>query len=170
MQHSVLLITISGEDRPGLVRAISEVLVQQGANWEQSRMMNLSGRFVGLLQVQVDSSKASELEMALESLEDLQMTIAYGQPSPLPARTLQLNILGADHPGIISEISNVLASQEINVETLRTHTEPAADSGTILFRATAQLSMDQPLSLSDLQTSLESLAEDLMVTVEIAES
>lgn len=169
MQHSILLITVSGEDRPGLVRDISEVLVQQGANWEQSRMMNLAGRFVGLLEVHVDSSKASELEMALESLKDLEMTIAYGKPSPPPARTLQLTVVGADHPGIISEISNELAAQGVNVETLSTRTEPAADSGTILFRATAHLSTAQPVSLNQLQEGLEALAEDLTVNVEVAE-
>ena len=50
---SVLVVTISGEDRSGLVEELADVIAAHGGNWEHCRMAHLAERFVGLLQVSV---------------------------------------------------------------------------------------------------------------------
>ena len=55
--NSILLITLSGVDRVGIVREVAHWVTAFGANWERSRMIRLSGRFVGLLQVSVTDEK-----------------------------------------------------------------------------------------------------------------
>jgi len=43
-----VVLTLIGDDRPGLVESVSEVLAAHGANWEQSRMASLAGKFAGI--------------------------------------------------------------------------------------------------------------------------
>lgn len=165
---SVLLITLSGVDRPGLVRELSDVVNGIGANWEQSRMMHLSGHFVGLLEVSVEETKAHELIVKLRELGDLELTIAEGSSTAPPEHVFHLELVGADHPGIVSEIFGVLAQDGINVELLRTETEAAADSGTPLFKANARLSAPAGADLTAIRQSLEAIAQDIMVTIDFA--
>ena len=49
--NSVLVLTISGQDRAGLVEKLADVIAEHGGNWEHCRMAHLAGRFVGLLEV-----------------------------------------------------------------------------------------------------------------------
>lgn len=167
---TILLITVSGLDRPGLVRELSDVVARVGANWEHSRMMHLAGRFVGLLEIRVDEGNAHELVKQLRELGDLELTIAEGQSIAPPDRALDLEMVGVDHPGIVSEVFGALAAKGINIESLTTGTEPAPDSGSQLFRAQARLSVPVGLDLATVRESLEALAEDTMVTIEIAEN
>lgn len=168
--NAVLLITLSGVDRPGLVSELAEVVSGLNANWEHSRMMHLSGRFVGLLEIHLDSTKEDRLVERLGELKDLELTIARGSSSSRGERVFELSLVGADHPGIVSEISEVLVKHGLNIEALSTATEAAADSGTPLFRAHARLTALTKIDVQDLRMSLEAIAHDLMVEVDIAES
>jgi len=164
--NSVLLITLSGLDRPGLVQAIADVVAGLGANWEQSRMMHLSGRFVGLLEIHVEADKEDELSHRLRDLGDLELTIAKGEPLPSPAHSFELDVVGSDHPGIISEISGILTKYRINIEALTTWTESAPDSGTPLFRANALLSAKAAVNLAEFKEALEEITQDLMIRID----
>lgn len=45
----MMVMTVIGKDRPGLVRSLSKVIEASGGNWEQSRMCRLGGQFAGIL-------------------------------------------------------------------------------------------------------------------------
>ena len=57
--ETVLVLTISGKDRAGLVEQLADVIAAHGGNWEHCRMAHLAGRFVGLLEVSVSGAKRS---------------------------------------------------------------------------------------------------------------
>lgn len=42
-----LIVSFIGEDRPGLVQTLSDVVAGYGGNWEESRMVHLGGHFSG---------------------------------------------------------------------------------------------------------------------------
>ena len=83
-----------------------------------------------------------------------------GQPPPV-----QLSLVGQDRPGIIREISQVLAAQGVNVEELSTECTNAPNTGQALFRATAQLRLPAHVSANALREALEQVAADMMVDV-----
>jgi glycine cleavage system regulatory protein len=60
-----LIVTVIGEDRPGIVDQISDVVLAAGANWEESRMARLAGKFAGILRVSVDPARAADLAAGL---------------------------------------------------------------------------------------------------------
>src|SRR5262245_39151965 len=116
-----LVLTVIGEDKPGLVEQLSDQVLGAGANWEESRMARLSGKFAGILRVTVDESQAERLTAGLGSLEAAGLRVVVersGEQSPF--RTIGLELVGHDRPGIIREISRALTHGGVNIEELET--------------------------------------------------
>jgi glycine cleavage system regulatory protein len=168
-----LVVTITCPDRPGIVERITEVLVAQAANWEQSRMARLGGDFAGIVLVSVAPEKAEPLAAALRALAHEQMTVLVKPTQPaaggaLPSGTLyELRLTGADHEGIVHKVSAYLASQGINVEAMETEVVPAPISATPLFQMEAQINVPPRLTLADLQGDLDRIGDDLGVDIEV---
>lgn len=168
-----LVLTLIGPDRPGIVEAVAEPIAAHGGNWLESRMAHLAGQFAGILRVEVPDENAASLVAALRRLEErgLRTTIESGpRPAALAARrTLVVDLVGLDRPGIVREISHVLAERGVNIEELVTDRAPAPMSAELLFRSHARVNVPEGLDASELRTRLERLAHDLMVQVTLAE-
>jgi methionyl-tRNA formyltransferase len=169
-----LVITAIGPDRPGIVNELSQVAQRFGANWEQSRMASLAGQFAGMAHFVVDDSKSDALAAAFRALEGsgLTIVIARGAPTTAPsrARRLRLDLVGHDRPGIVRELSGGLARLGVSIDELHTLVTGAAMSGEPLFRVKALLAVPEAVTTSALRTSLESLADEMMVDLEPAQS
>ncbi|MFM1897569.1 MAG: hypothetical protein RLZZ385_2643 [Pseudomonadota bacterium] len=161
-----LVLTIIGNDQPGLVERLAQTIADNGGNWLESSMSQLAGKFAGILQVSVADSDADRLIAELHKLSDrLKLVIekATVEPVQVPARTLNLSLVGNDRPGIIKEIARTLAGLSINVEDLDTECVPAPMSADVLFKARAVLKAPTDLDLDSLRTTLEQIADDLIV-------
>jgi glycine cleavage system regulatory protein len=168
--RTVLILTISGKDRAGLVDQLADVIAAHGGNWEHSRMAHLAGRFVGLLEVSVSGENQQELEAALRTISDLDVMIAIGElEAPEPMRQFDLEVVGSDHPGIVRDVFKALAAVGVNVEELSTKTTNAPESGGLLFEARARLACGVDVDHYGIQSSLEAIAHDLMVDVRLIE-
>jgi glycine cleavage system regulatory protein len=169
-----LVLTLIGPDRPGLVEAVAEPIAAHGGNWLESRMAHLAGQFAGILRVEVPDAKAAALVEALRRLEarGLRITVeSEPRPAaPAPRRTLLVDLVGLDRPGIVREISHVLAERGVNIEELVTDRTPAPMSAELLFRSRARVNVPQGLDATELRSRLEKLAQDLMVQVTLAET
>ena len=168
-----LVLTLIGLDRPGLVEALSRAIAGHGANWLESRMSRLAGRFAGILLVSVADDRADSLTAALQALqaEGLHVVVEKShteEPSPRPRR-LDLSLVGHDRPGIIRDISQALARRSVNVEELCTGCTSAPMSAEVLFQATARLQVPDGLDVDELRDALEELASDLMVDITLSE-
>lgn len=165
-----LILTLLGPDRPGLVSAVAARARAAGANWMESRMAQLAGQFAGVVRLEVDPEAAGNLEDVLRELEaeGLKVAVELGREVPVPARhRVQMDLVGHDHPGIVQDISAVLASHGVTIEVLETGCEPASMSGGLLFRARAELGMPSGAGLDTLQEDLEAIANELMVDLEL---
>lgn len=161
-----LVLTVLGDDKPGIVEQLSDQILAAGANWEESRMARLAGKFAGLLRVSVDADHADALAANLTRLNAGGLTVVVepsGDSQAGPFRTLRVELLGNDHPGIVRDISRALAQHQVNIEELETSVTSAAMSGEALFRARALLRIPATVSLDALVGVLEALAGELMV-------
>jgi len=165
----VLVLTISGKDRAGLVEKLADVIAAHGGNWEHCRMAHLAGRFVGLLEVTVAGDKQQDLEVALRTISDLDVMIATGAASLElePLHQFDLEVVGSDHPGIVRDVFKALALVGVNVEELSTRVYSAPDSGGMLFEAKARLGCSAEIDREDIRTSLERIAQDVMVDMRL---
>src|SRR6478735_963047 len=60
-------LTCIGDDRPGLVSALSAPINAHGASWERSQMARLAGKFAGILMVAVPDDQAEALVAELSA-------------------------------------------------------------------------------------------------------
>jgi glycine cleavage system regulatory protein len=167
-----LVVTVIGDDRPGIVERLSEQVLGAEGNWEESRMARLAGKFAGLLRISVDADRADVLATALAGLHHEGLTVVAERSGVAPVeqfRAFSLQVFGSDQPGIVRDISRVLAQHGVNIEELETEVTSAPMSGETLFRARAQLRIPAAMSGEQLRTALETIAGDLMVDVTLAE-
>ena len=170
---SFLVITITCSDRPGIVERVTDVVVAHGGNWEESRLARLGGDFAGIVMVSVPTERADELTTALTSLANDEMTVAVKDTSPVAPDTRTGHVLctlrleGADHEGIVHDVSAYLAKQGINVEAMETGVVSAPMTATPLFHMEAQLNVPPSLTIDDLRENLLLIAEQLGVSIDV---
>jgi glycine cleavage system regulatory protein len=169
-----IVLTVVCDDHPGIVESISQVLASHGGNWAESSMMTLAGKFAGILLVQIDERKADTLIAELEGLKAEGMQIvAQRSHSSAPEQALgayAIELVGQDHPGIVHDITEVLARHQINVQELETTIQSASMSGEHLFLAHAKIAVPQEVAIDRLQDELEELANELMVDISLRDT
>ena len=172
-----LVLTVIGNDRPGLVEQLATTISRHEGNWLEASMAHLAGKFAGIVCIRIASDRIEPLKGALSTLPGLRVTAEESPASepaaPVPGtarRRLKLSLVGHDRIGIVREVSQVLARHAINVEDLVTHTESAPMSAGILFHARAELTASAELDARTLTADLERLSNDLMVDITLDES
>jgi len=167
-----LIITILGDDKPGLVRSISEVLGSHTANWSESRMAHLAGKFAGILEVSVSENNLKVLSSALENLQTdgLKIQIETAQKIQLdePTETLQVGILCQDRIGIINDVTQVLASLNVNIEDLESTVKEASMAGGMLFDAKLTLGLPKDITAESVEDALEKMSDQLMIDINLS--
>jgi len=163
-----LVLTFVGDDRPGLIGAISEKIAACGATWLESRSARLAGKFAGILLVGVPDARAAELRTSLHMLEStgLHLAIEEGAPAEAgrqPGRLLRLDLLGHERPGIVRDVTLALTGLVVNIEEFASDLESAPFTGVEMFRARALLRAPDELGVEDLRKALERLAGEIMV-------
>jgi glycine cleavage system transcriptional repressor len=126
MRHFAL--SAVGRDRPGIVAAMSEVLLHHSANIEDSQMSILRGHFAMMLVVAVpedadaailgeelaEAGRTLDLEaVALSALEEV-------DPASEPEASHVVTVYGVDHPGIVHAVTRALADRGVDITDLTT--------------------------------------------------
>lgn len=172
-----LVLTVIGPDRPGLVSALSDVIAAGGGNWLDSRMASLAGQFAGILLLDVPTDRVDALRHGLQQLETMGLRLQVVQnrgaadaAAPAGGRVLKLELIGQDRPGIVRDISRVLAEQHVSISDFHTARASGSFSGEAMFKASALLRLPAGLDALALQRALEGLANELMVDLELQDS
>jgi len=168
---STLVMTVIGPDRPGLVELVTANVVDHGGNWLESRMCRLGGQFAGIVRVEVPTAKSDALLATLAKLEKEGLQISARQETA-PVQSARgsvavLELVGQDRPGILHQISHVLARHSVNVEELSSDRVNAPMDGSMLFQAHISVLLPADVSLAQLRAELEKIATDLMVDVQL---
>ncbi len=167
-----LVVTVIGDDRPGIVNALSDIAQRFSANWAGSHMASLAGQFAGIVHLEAADADAEPLIAALRGLDTLGLHIGIARGSPKsPAgarRKLRLELVGHDRPGIVRDLSGSLAAIGVSIDELHTQIVSAAMAGGQLFKVKALLAV--PIAVADdaLRVSLEAIANEMMVDIEPA--
>jgi glycine cleavage system regulatory protein len=168
---ATFVLTVLGDDRPGLVSALSAPISEHGASWERSQLAQLGGKFAGIVVVWVPDERYDALVADLAALEARGLQIALErshEPEPRETKGLVLELLGNDRPGIVAEISSALAEQQVSIEELTTDVRETPHAGGMLFVARAVLDAPSGADLDALRSVLEALADELMVDITLS--
>jgi glycine cleavage system regulatory protein len=165
--RTTLLLTAVGPDRTGLVESLAQKIAAVGGNWEESRLARLGGQFAGIVLVTLDAAKTDALVASLRELDAGGLSVTarpVTPPSAAPAGTrVRLTVTGGDRPGIVRDVSRILAERGVNVDELESSMASAPMSGEPMFQAEARLLVPASVTLPALRGALESLGTELMV-------
>jgi glycine cleavage system regulatory protein len=169
-----LVLTFVGDDRPGLVNAISEAVAAHGGTWLESRSTRLAGKFAGILLVGIADDQVIPLESALARLapSGLRVSVDRGAQAEAhpPGPLVRLDVVGQERPGIVRDVTQALTGLGVNIEDFASGLESAPFTGEAMFRATARLRSPEGVTAEDLRKALEQLAGEIMVDFSVEES
>lgn len=168
---ATLVLTVIGDDRAGLVEALSGVIADNGGNWSKSHMAHLAGKFAGIVMVTLPEGQVEALIRDLQPLKtqgllEITAEVAASEAAQPSMSRVSLHLVGLDHPGIIHDMSRALSLHRVSIEELETETTSAPMSGGSLFTASAVLGVPPDVSVESVTEVLEQLAHQLMVDIE----
>ncbi|SHI14616.1 glycine cleavage system protein R [Ferrimonas marina] len=162
--NDLFVMSVEGPDRTGLLRKLAETTHAHGGKWLASKLSNLEGRFVALIKVEVPSENTSQLKELLVQNSEVTVTFYPCQPSTERRINAAFNIDANDRPGLVNDITQLLANHDINIEELDSHRLGLSD-GQNLFTATLSVTMPPELDPAFIARELEGLHEQMAVNV-----
>ena len=121
----MLMLTLIGPDRTGIVARMAGVVEVNGGNWLDSRMIRMGGYFSGILRISLPEEKISAFGGEVSKFMD-EVGYQYSiQPAELTDHSFKgdvamLELSGQDHPGIVHSIFDAFQESGANVEELST--------------------------------------------------
>jgi len=170
---SSVLLSISGHDRPGIVRDVAESLLGLNANIEDSSMTALRGRFTMMLIVRMSEDRSmGELKAALAELEQrTRLTVQSQTISDEEANVSALEpdhiitVHGADKAGIVHAVTDTLATLGVSVVDVSTQSRDS-DKGSVYMMVLEVSAGDQGKAM---KAALDVMAENIAVEVDLHE-
>ena len=119
-----IAITAVGADRPGIVAAITEALLDVGGNLADARAALLRGSFAMVLVVDLPGDRGEDAvrERLAPVAEELGLGLWIGPASAVgeeaTGEAVVLSVYGADRPGIVHAFSGALSDAGANIVDL----------------------------------------------------
>jgi glycine cleavage system transcriptional repressor len=171
------VLSAIGQDRPGLVADLAQLVYDCDANLEDSRMTILGTDFAVILLASSSAPGcADRLAHGAKQLErEHGLTILLrglaGEPrSPVPAPGYvgaRVTASGQDRAGIVAGICRVLAEHGVNIADLTTRSRPGW-GGQPHYEMVATVELPERLDPPALRAALEREADRLVLDVELA--
>jgi glycine cleavage system transcriptional repressor len=166
-------VSAVGRDRPGIVAEVSRVLLDHGANIEDSQMGILRGHFTMMLIVSAPGDVASGLREDLAraartlDLETISVSEVAELDEPLPPPSHVVSVYGADHPGIVHAVASALADRDVNITDLRTRLLDAESGAAPVYVLIMEVAIPPGLELAGVETALGRVAHEQSVEVNV---
>jgi glycine cleavage system transcriptional repressor len=167
-----IVLTLTGHDKVGIVDSVTSVIAKRDGNVESSRMARLGGEFAMLMLISLPDNEFDNLEQDFQQLRKEGYQVALLQTEDVSKKyagwlPYEIEVTGADHEGIIHDISHHLAVQGINIESMDTSSTPAPMSGTPLFMMKGVVLVPPQLHYHVWSNALEEIGDKLNVNVKV---
>lgn len=167
-EGTLLAVTAIGNDRPGIVAAVTRTLYELGCNLEDATSTILRGHFAMMLIVSAPPGlPPEEVERRFRTIaRDMHLVITA---RPVEAADLEvkppthvLSVYGSDKPGIVFEITQFLASEGANITDLTSRIIGSVDHP--IYALMLEVALPEDPSFEE---SLRALSERMGVDVSI---
>lgn len=168
MSHKNLIVTLMSDDKPGIVSQVSQIVAQHDGNWLDSHLVQLAGKFTGLLRIDVPENSINALSHDLKALRNIGIDTLIEEESQSSANyseAIDFEVSGPDRIGIVSEISKAFNAVDVSIDKILTHCSSTPWSGEPLFEAKGTLLITQSTSLDALQDKLHNIEDQLGIDV-----
>ena len=170
------IVTAFGKDRPGIVAGVAKILYQRGCNLEDSAMTRLEGEFAIMLIFSAGPAMTAErLQTAFEPLQRRMRLAIHLKRLTKPetatprarGRRYLISVYGADRPGIVAHVSELLARSGANIVDVHTHRSVASGvrRGPSLYLLVLEVELSRTVSAPSVERKLKHAAQRLHVEV-----
>jgi glycine cleavage system transcriptional repressor len=170
---SQFAVAAIGRDRPGIVAAVAEVLLDHGANVEDSQMTILRGHFAMTLIVSlahpadgaaVTRGLRADLERVGErlGLEAVSVSEVEHLDASGPEPSHIVSVYGVDHPGIVHAVSAALAQEGVGITDLTTRVF-SGESETPVYAMMIEIAVPPDLDPAAVERRLRAIAGEQSV-------
>lgn len=165
-QPQLFVISALGSDRPGIVSALTEAVLETGCNIEDSRMTILGGEFAIVMMVSGPWNAIAKLEKLLPGLcNKLELQYSSKRTNSRSAATgeqpYMVEVVAIDHPGIVRQLTGFFAQHQINIHDLSTGKYHAAHTGTPMFTVHMAINVPGKVQLNLLREEFLELCDSL---------
>ncbi len=166
-----LVITAIGDDRPGIVNELTEVLLNASLNVEDSRMSVLGGEFVVMLLVTGSASSIDSIKQQKDSLAATLNLNLLIKPTTRRSNndnhlSYQVTVEGMDNPGIVHKLARYFSQHSINIVNMHTASNHAPHTGTPMFSVNMRVDIPDKLDITQLENDFGELCDELSMDVE----
>ncbi|MCU7920895.1 MAG: amino acid-binding protein [Candidatus Thiodiazotropha sp. (ex Epidulcina cf. delphinae)] len=165
------MLTLVGEDRPGIVAQVTDALYQGGCTLGETSMIRLGGNFTIMMMVnggQSEQALASCLAPVAEQLRlRFHLDPMHGGLHQHRIPNFQVRVNGADRAGIVASVTGVLAGLGFNILELDSDVVGSSDKPVYIMTIQGYAEA----SLEALETALNRLrSEEIDVHVSAIET
>ncbi len=154
------MLTLIGEDKPGIVAAITKALFAFGLNLGETSMLRLGGNFTVMMMVSGDHEESALRERLKPVIEAQGMCLnidpiqAHLHEHLLP--NIQVTVTGADRAGIVAQVTAALAEAGFNILDLESDVAGTAERPVYIM----QIAGVADVPVETIERALEPLRED----------
>lgn len=154
------MLTLVGQDRPGIVAHVTAALYDGGCNLGEAAMMRLGGNFSMMLMVQFEG-RGSQLEALVRPVADSMALRVHvdrieGQLHRHLEPDVRITVYGADRAGIVAKVAGALA--EAGLHILDLESDVAGSEAEPIYVMTIEGHAAQ--GIAALQSALDVIATD----------
>lgn len=165
---ALLILSVIGSDRPGLTQAIASAVLSAGGNWLESHLSQLGGLYVGSVLVEAGDADALRAAVSAVDAQGLDVRIAPAVETTGPeGQAVAFSLVGQDQPGIVHQVTAVLAGLNANIEAFETRMSVEPYSGAPLFHLDARLRLPPALDAEAVKAALENISAEIMVDISL---
>jgi len=168
MKSTHYILTVTAKDKPGIVKALSDVVLSNQGDWLESSLSRLGGQFAGIISVKVPDDYLNDFKKSLSDIlsEGIAVKLhGFDEENDFAGKPATIIVEANDRPGIVDEISSALVEKNVNVEKLVSVCENASMAGYDLFKAEIEVTLPKRFTMTKLQVWLEKVSDDLMITI-----
>lgn len=118
------MVTIVGQDQPGIVARLTKALFEGGCNLGEATALRLGGNFTVMMMVLHDGDGPSLAALAAPVAEAMQLHLHVdpirGELHADLEPDVRITVHGADRPGIVAQVTSALAAAGLNIVALDT--------------------------------------------------
>ncbi len=154
------MLTLIGEDKPGIVAAITRALFDFGLNLGETSMLRLGGNFTVMMMVSGEHPEDALRERLKPVIEAQGMCLHI---DPIHAHlhdhlvpNIQVTVSGADRTGIVAQVTEALAGEGFNILDLESDVAGTAESPVYIM----QIAGVADVSVESIERALQPLRDD----------
>jgi len=170
----IIAITVTGEDRPGIISALSGAILKARGNLEDASMTILEGEFAMIFLTSLKKSNMDQMVRKLTetkkkfnlsiSLKEIKRKVVRGEKHRHGTEPWVISVLGQDRSGIVHGVCNALSSLKLNITDLNSKIMGSGKKASYALVLEVDLPRNKAV-IGKLKKRFESLEKQLRVSI-----